>query len=266
MAIDLRSIHDLEQDALYLLPLGIGNAFTRRYYNSSFLLICGGRSLLVDAPAPLRHILARAEKLSGIALDLDNVDTIFLTHLHGDHCNGLEELGFFRMFSEGLPLPRLILHDKLRSKLWHQKLYASMGELAMPDGAIQMMELESYFDVTTFHEGNELDSGIPGLKITPCPTSHLVPTWGFKAEYEGRRLGYSADTAFDPELIRFFSDCHVIIHETGPGIGHTPLESLLELPADVRERIMLIDIPDDLDARHSPIPVLEEGRLYNVFA
>jgi ribonuclease BN (tRNA processing enzyme) len=264
MTTDLQALQDLDKDEFFFIPLGIGNAFTRRYFNSSFLIACGGKTVLVDAPAPLRRVLADAERLSGIALDLDIVDNIFLTHLHADHCNGLEEIAFWRMFfAPQLPRPRLAVMRSLKETLWLNRLFAAMGHVE-EEGRKGEMQLDDYFETITYEENEVLTFGIPGFELIPHRTRHLIPTAGFKARYRGRSLGYSADTEYDPALMEFFADCDVIIHETGKGIGHTNLNDLLALPEKTRDRLMLIHIADDYDIKHSPIPVLEEGRVYRV--
>jgi hypothetical protein len=45
-------------------------------------------------------------------------------------------------------------------------------------------------------------------------------------EAGGARLGFSSDTAFDPDLIAFLSAADLIVHETNYGPAHTPYASL----------------------------------------
>lgn len=262
MADGLGTLAGLDPDALFVLPLGVGYAFTRRFYHSSFLVACGGRVVLVDAPAPLRRVMWAAGRKAGLDIDLQHIDALYLTHLHGDHCNGVEEFAFWRMFRVRGARPRLYILDELRGSLWYQRLYAAMGSLRENDG--RPCSLESYFDVLGLHAGIKTDLGIPGLVVEPVATTHLIPTLGFRMEYRGRRLGYSADTAFSPELIDFLAPCDMIIHECGPGPGHTPLESLMMLPADLRAKMLITHLEDDYDIAASPIRVLEEGTIYRV--
>lgn len=247
---------------LHFLPIGTGNAFTRTRFNSSFLVLAGGKSLLIDAPAPLRRVLWEAEKTSGIPLDLDSIDALFLTHLHGDHCNGLEELGFYRLFLSEAPPPRLLLHQDLAAPLWDQRLRAAMGGAPDPHGG--QTGLHSFFTVETFQTGRPIDTGIPGLELEARWTNHMVPCTAVKIRFGASSIAYSADTGFDPELIAWMDDCDVLIHEVGPGLGHTPLENLLGLAADVRARLYLTHLSDDFPVGPCGLKILEEGRLYPV--
>ena len=258
--MSLKPLSSLEPGGFRFIPLGIGNAFTSRYYNASLLLLCGGEPVLIDAPAPLRKVLAEAGRATGYHLDLDVIDRLFLTHLHGDHCNGLEEYGFFRKYLAGACKPRLHLLPSLKEPLWTHRLSAAMGGVLREKN----VSLDDYFEVVGASPGEVTDLGVPGLRLEPFLTKHMIPCLGFRASYGGRTLGYSADTPYDPALIEFLSPCDLIIHEAGTGTYHTELDQLLALPADLRRRIRLIHLEDSLDTRTSPIECLEQGRLYTV--
>ena len=80
---------------LQVLILGIGDFFTRRHYNTSFVILPAGQEpILVDCPCPLRKILFEAGQSSGVRFDSPDIKHLILTNLHGDHCNGVEELAF----------------------------------------------------------------------------------------------------------------------------------------------------------------------------
>ena len=84
-----------------VLILGIGDAFTRRSFGSSALIRAPGDPggfVLIDCPDPIHRVLLEATTIAGEAwkADASNIDDILLTHLHGDHCNGLESFGFYR--------------------------------------------------------------------------------------------------------------------------------------------------------------------------
>jgi ribonuclease BN (tRNA processing enzyme) len=80
-------------------------------------------------------------------------------------------------------------------------------------------------------------------------------------EAGGRTLGYSADTAFDPELIAFLEPADLIIHETNFGPAHTPYSALAALPAELRAKMRLIHYADGFDTEASNIVALREGEV-----
>ena len=73
-------------------------------------------------------------------------------------------------------------------------------------------------------------------------------------------FGYSADTAFDPDLIAWLAEADLVVHETNFGV-HTPLSALMTVPQSVRNRMRLIHYPDMLDVESSPILCLREGQV-----
>jgi ribonuclease BN (tRNA processing enzyme) len=86
-----------------------------------------------------------------------------------------------------------------------------------------------------------------------------VPTAALLVRAGGRTLGYSSDTAFDPELIAFLSVADLIVHETNLGPAHTAYRDLETLPSELRQRMRLIHYPDFFDRKASQIRCLEEG-------
>lgn len=250
----------LDPRLMVVLPLGVGNAFARRKFNSSFLVIHGGRALLVDCPAPLRRVLWEAERRSGIALDAGDVDGVLLTHLHGDHCNGIEELGFYFRYVDGRDrVPELALLRGNIDPLWQHRLRAAMG-----GSNTEPRALGDYFDPVVPLDPGQAASLLGGaFRITTRVTRHSATCGAAVIECAGGVLGYSADAEFDPALVEFLAAGDLVIHEAGEGKGHTFAAELETLPPDVTARMLLIHRPDD-GAPESTIPDLREGVLYVV--
>ena len=247
--------------SLSILILGIGDFFSKYYYHTSFVIFPDESPVFVDCPDPLPKMLYEASQKSGVPLGLDDIDHVILTHLHGDHANGLESLGFYNRF---LRHRKPILHTipEVADVLWDRRLKSSMGPCTNADfESCGEMRLEDFFRLHILHP-DKIHS-IKGMKIQIHYTRHFIPCFGFKIAYKGRTFGYSSDTAFYPEHIRFLSDCDLILHETNKG-GHTQYEKLLTLPEEIRRKMMLIHIYDDFDIEKSKIPVAREGCLYSI--
>ncbi|HOE63198.1 MAG TPA: MBL fold metallo-hydrolase [Candidatus Sumerlaeota bacterium] len=246
---------------LSVLVLGIGDFFSRKYYHTSMVLLAESRPIFVDCPDPLPKMLHEASRKSGINLSLSDVDNVILTHLHGDHANGLESLGFYSKFMRHKK-PTLHTIPEAADVIWDNRLKASMGPLVdgdfVPCGE---MCLEDFFRIRILKPGKWFN--VSGVKIKIHYSKHFIPCFGFKAFFKGRRFGYSSDTVFDPAHIEFLSDCDLIIHETNKG-GHTEYEKLLMLPEEIKQKMMLIHVRDDFNARTSKIRVAREGGLYQV--
>jgi ribonuclease BN (tRNA processing enzyme) len=244
--------------------VGVGDAFTARYYNACLLLEAEGTRVLVDAPPALARALRDlGEAPSSLPVRLDDIDHVIITHLHGDHVGGLEQLLFYRRFVTGR---KVTLHaiPEVLAGLWDTRLRGGMEQLIepAPDAAdararfvTRSLTLDDYADVRPLYPGG---GDVGPFRVTWRPTIHHIPTSAVTLSLGGRSLGYSADTAFDPELIAWLAESDLFFHETNLGV-HTPLASLIALPAALRERMRLIHYPDFHDVASSPIPCAREG-------
>lgn len=246
---------------------GVGDAFTDRYHNASLCVEepASGLRLMLDCPPAFPRVLAdynrRREQSPSPALAVDNIDHLLLTHLHGDHCGGAEAYLYMRRFlCDRKPL--LLGAAEVLDPLWPTRLSGGMSELLLAptsDGPRRQLTLADYCD------RRDLEAGVTRLgplRIERRFTIHHIPTTALRISIEGRArplLGYSADTAFDPELIEWLGEAELIIHETNFGV-HTPLPSLLTLPEALRARMRLIHYPDLLDPDTAPITCLREGQ------
>lgn len=242
------------------VPIGVGDAFTELSYGSSLLVMGGGKRLLIDFPDPPRRALREASIASGLDLRVETIDYAYLTHLHGDHVNGLEAMTFYRYFRERRKL-RLAAAPPVLDQLWG-RLRPAMDRLIFGDARPRRMSLADYYDLTPVPEGRRTRIGPFTLQVRR--TRHHVPTFAIRVTCGGRTLAFSSDTSFDPGLIEWLQKgAHVIVHETNFGI-HTPYERLASLPESIRRRIALIHYPDGFQRCRPAIPCLRAGRVYAV--
>lgn len=237
--------------------LGVGDTFSEKHHSTALLLSCDGFQLAIDCPDMYRSVLRSTAERCGRPLSLADIDHVLITHVHGDHMNGLEGVAFFKHFAEGKRL-RLLTSPEVRASIWDERLKASMGTLW--DGeASRAMGFDTYFEHLPISWTEENTVG--PFKFRARRTVHHVPTSALLVEAAGRTLGYSSDTAFDPGLISFLEPADLIIHETNLGPAHTPYDALAELPAPLRQRMRLIHYPDDFDVSQSAIVALREGEV-----
>jgi len=245
-----------------LYVLGVGDTFSERHVTHALLLEHDGFRLAIDCPDSYRRVLRQArdriapedEKKT---LDLFAIDDVLVTHVHGDHMNGLEGVGYFKHFAQKKPL-NLHTIAPVKDGLWEGRLASPMGQL-WNGTSFRTMAFADYF---AWNEvALERKTRIGPFEVTARLTKHHVPTSALLVECGGRSIGISSDTAFDPSLIAFLAKADVIVHETNHGPAHTAYADLLTLDAGVKARMHLIHYPDEFDPAKSEIPALLEGQV-----
>jgi len=250
--------------AFEVLMNGVGNAFSRVHWGTHFLLRRGDYVLAVDCPDSYRRALKENgfEGADGTALDVDALDAMIITHLHGDHVNGLEMGLAYRYHILGEPM-ELYTSPEAAEPLWDRRLEVALGQIW--DGeSYQSVDEREYYSLTELPWREEVEIG--PFTVETCQTVHHLPTMALRITDGDTSLGYSCDTAFDPDLVDWLSDCDLILHETSYGPGHTRLANLLELPDSVRDKMVVVHLPDNLleIADQVDIEFGREGEIYSV--
>ena len=241
---------------LAFVPLGVGDAFTAKYYTSCVAVESGDARLLIDCPHPIRKILRE-----GVGYDVGDFLGVIVTHLHADHASGLEGFGYFSYFALQRKA-RILALPAVSARLWDGHLAAGM-ECLMPavDQKPLPKKFEDYFDLTPLSETSRVQLG--PFEIEARRTIHHIPTSALRIRAGGRTLGFSSDTAYDESLIAWLAEADLVVHETNLGV-HTPYEKLAALPAELRAKMRLIHYTDFFDTANSVIEPLVQGRRYQV--
>lgn len=243
---------------LRLQMLGTGGAFAKKYYNNNGFIYADDFTLLIDCgiTAPLSlHQLGKPA--------LEEIDAILVTHIHGDHVGGLEELVFRMKYGAGRK-PVLYIAEQLITPLWENTLKGGLGQ----DG---ISSLEDAFEVRPLTEGNTCSLS-PNLSVEIIRTPH-IPGKASYSLYINDEIFYSADKVFQPELLTHLvkdRNCRKILHEvqlTGAGEVHTTLEELLSLPPEIRSKIMLMHYGDEMEdyiGRTAEMEFLRQHEIYDL--
>lgn len=246
--------------SMRVLILGVGDAFTERSFGTSAIIQAPRGYVLIDCPDLVHRAVREATTRAGWGVDIHRIDDIIITHLHGDHVNGLESFGFARLVQrlrgERAPLPRLHTHPQAAARLW-ERLAPAMDAPLTRGG--KPSTLADFFDLRIIEPGTPAD--IAGLTVRCRYTKHPIPTIGLKISDGQSTLGWSGDTVFDPEHIDWLSEANLIVHEANLGPAHTHIELLNTLPDEIRARMRITHIVDDFDPHSTDMKVLSEGEV-----
>lgn len=145
-----------------LIPLGVGGAFTERFYHNNYIAEIGSMKLLIDAGTTLRESMKKA----GYAyIDLD---AVWISHLHFDHVGGLEELVMqrFWQFKDGE-------HTPIMTPIFvHQKVYLQLRKLLSAALDNQGRTVDDFCKFTVVKDQEVIDFAGVELEIFDTSNSH----------------------------------------------------------------------------------------------
>jgi ribonuclease BN (tRNA processing enzyme) len=206
-------------------------------------------------------MLSEAGQKAGVPLDYAQVDKLILTHLHGDHSNGLEEWLLYRYFILK-QRPTIYTSPEVAADLWEHKLSCSLMWNSKDYNVGERTHTpEDFYDLVEVPFGSSFEIG--AARFETRQTIHPLPTFGLKVHHENMILGYSCDTVYDPAHIEWLSEADLIFHECNMG-PHTGYEELVALDASLRGRMRLVHVSENFDIGGSVIPVLEQGRMMSL--
>lgn len=149
-----------------IICAGVGSAFTTKdYYQTSFLIESKTKKrLLFDCGSHAPFALGELGVNNGNIRE--QIDSIYISHLHGDHIGGLEWLGFCTYFTPGQKL-KLFCVDRLMKRLWNRSLRGGMESV---EGKVN--NLTDYFDTKPIQINESFMW--EELECTPVQTVHVM--------------------------------------------------------------------------------------------
>jgi glyoxylase-like metal-dependent hydrolase (beta-lactamase superfamily II) len=242
---------------LKIQMLGTGSAFAKAFNNNNALVTVDGRTLLIDCG------ITAPKALHDLGKNFGELDAVLISHIHGDHVGGLEELAFQMKFIHQRK-PVLFIADTLVEPLWEHTLKGGLQQ-------DESQTLHDYFEVHPIRERTAAQV-LPGLGIELLRTPHIPG----KSSYSlilNDFFFYSADMVFDASLLDslvkergvriIFHDCQ--LHP--PGAVHACLPELLTLPDFIQERVYLMHYGDDqpsFEGHTGLMQFVEQHRIYEL--
>lgn len=117
-----------------------------------------------------------------------DVDAVWVSHLHSDHCIDLVAYSYARRYHPGGVPPALPVHGPA-------------GIAARIAGAFEGPPEDGLLDVFDFREVGAGEHRVGPFAVTAVAGNHPVEAYAVRLEADGRSLTYSADTAASDALV-----------------------------------------------------------------
>jgi len=197
----------------------------------------GGKRLLIDCGGDIRFSLAEQR------LSADDIDAIYISHLHGDHVGGMEWLGFSTHFGPSGTRPTLFGNNEVLAEMWEHSLQGGMRSM---QGAAAT--LATYFDVRPVVGPGKFTWEGSDFQLVQVhhvdDGERLMPAYGLSFCLKGRKVLLTTDTQFTPDhLTAHFNAADIIFHDCETSAFQTPVHAhyneLKTLPGDIRSKTWL---------------------------
>ena len=177
-------------------------------FGPSTLVEAGGQKFLFDAGRGALQRLTQAK------VHWQDIDAVFLTHLHSDHVVGFPDLwltgwlvapGRHRELRVLGPSGTKEIMEHLQQAYAFDIEFRKSDDRASPGGVVIKAE--------------DIKQGIAfenhGVRVTAFEVDHypVKPAFGYRVDYLGRSVVLSGDTRFSENLIRYAKGADVLIHE-----------------------------------------------------
>lgn len=207
----MKNSPDINSSRIVLLGTGTPNADPDRS-GPSAAIISNGKPYLIDfGPGVVRRAASAFQ--SGIKeLDVKNLKTAFVTHLHSDHTAGY---------------PDLILSPWVLGRDEPLNVYGSPGLKSMTDNILEAYKEDIHERLDGLQPSNnsgcivnvhEIEPGIifedSNVSVEAFRVNHgSLTAFGYKFHTPDRTITISGDTALSEDLIENYKGSDVLIHE-----------------------------------------------------
>lgn len=223
-----------------LIFLGTGSAFTTgdgNYQSNMMMISDSHKRLLIDCGSDVRFALNEQKFCA------EDVTDVYISHLHSDHCGGLEWLALMTYFMQNPPKrPKLHVPKDITEPLWEHSLSAGLNTLQD-----RQASLSTYFEVKPIlnmcFNWENID-----FHLVPCihiVSNHkLMPCYGLFFQIDEKKIFITSDTRYVPDLHKpyydeadlIFHDCETYQERSGV---HAHYSELVHLSPEIKQKTWL---------------------------
>lgn len=246
----------IAQLTMKLTFLGTGDFYPRSLGHNSALLEWNGHRLAIDFPASNAYAIER------LGLSLEDVPNVFISHLHEDHINGIQQYAYwhdiYNQMHKRDNKPNLYIASDLIDELW-QTVRSGLSKTTKGERT-----LHDYFNVHaipvpdgTFELG--------GITFQIVKTQHVpaMSTYGIVAE---PYFYFSCDARVDEvflssisrEVYTIFHDCHLWDLRIQ---SHASLQDIKSLSPEIQSQIVLMHYNYNYETEESRQQFTEKERI-----
>ena len=225
---------------MHLQFVGSGDAFgSGGRLNTCFHVVADKANFLIDCGASSMIGLARL----GIAPDA--IDTVLITHFHGDHFGGIPFFILDAQFVRKRTRP-LTIAGPPGIEDWYVRALEAAYE--------HSSKVRQAFEVRLVSLPERVATALGALAVTPYPVVHGNsggPFYGYRIEVEGRVIACSGDTEWTDSLVEVARDADLFVLECyaydKPIRNHLDLRTIERyLPRLTAKKIILTHMNADM--------------------
>lgn len=231
-----------------IIPIGCGSALCTENFQSNYIVEHDGKRLLLDSGDDTRFAL------KAVGLKLTDIDAVYISHLHGDHANGVQQLAFGTYFNPATKCSiKLYGNHKVLEDGWNHTWSGGMRSLEGENPS-----LDKYFQVERVPLNGMFRWN--GITFQTVQTVHVMDAYGIVPCFglimnipeSIKKVYFTTDTQFCPHQIqKFYDQVDVIIQdcETVPDMYaskvHSHFKFLKTLNEETKAKMYLTHYNDN---------------------